>query len=88
MTSVTPHAPQGDSALRAAARQLEARFLAEMLKPAGLAEPRGGLGGGAGEGQFASFLREAYAEAMTHAGGIGLAEPIFEALKQRGGGDG
>ena len=72
-----------DATLRAAAQKLEARFLSEMLKPAGLGAPRDAFGGGAGEGQFASFLREAHAEEMTRAGGIGLAQPIFEALRAR-----
>lgn len=73
-----------DAALREAAQRLEATFLAEMLKSAGLGEGRSGFGGGgAGEDQFASFLLQAQAEEMVEAGGIGLAESIFEALKER-----
>lgn len=72
-----------DIALRNAAEKLEASFLAEMLKSAGVATPREAFGGGAGEEQFSSFLRETQAEEMVKAGGIGLAEALFEALKER-----
>lgn len=76
-------APRGDAALHDAARKLEATFLAEMLKSAGLGETRGAFGGGTGAEQFASFLRRAQAEEMVKAGGIGLSESLFEALKER-----
>jgi len=72
-----------DTALRKAANDLEAAFLAEMLKSAGLGKPRDGFGGGIGEEQFGSFLRQAQAKEMVRAGGIGLAESLFEALKER-----
>ena len=79
-----PERPRGDeSALRDAAQKLEASFLAEMLKAAGVGEQIEGWGGGIGEEQFASFLRQAQAEEMTKTGGIGLAEGLFEALKER-----
>lgn len=76
-------ASPSDDRLRDVARKLEATFLAEMLKGAGLGAPRESFGGGAGEDQFASFLREAQAEAIVEAGGIGLAERLFESLKDR-----
>lgn len=72
-----------DQALRAAAEKLEATFIAEMLKSAGLGESRTGFGGGAGEDQFSSFLVQEQAEQMVRAGGIGLAESIYDALKER-----
>ncbi len=72
-----------DGALRDAAQKLEATFLAEMLKAAGLGQTRTAFGGGAGEDQFSSFLVQAQAEEMVTAGGIGLAESLFEALKER-----
>jgi Rod binding domain-containing protein len=74
---------QSDIKLRDAAQKLEATFLAEMLKSAGLGAPRDTFGGGVGEDQFSSFLREAQAEKMVSAGGIGLAEALFEAMKVR-----
>ena len=67
------------------AQALETRFLAEMLGHAGLGAMGGSFGGGTGEEQFASFLREAQAEAMVRAGGIGLARHVFDAMAQRSG---
>ncbi len=78
-----PDYVQSDTKLRDAAAKLEATFLAEMLKSAGVGAPRESFGGGAGEEQFASFLREAQAKEMVEAGGIGLAEALFEAMKVR-----
>ncbi len=75
--------PQRDQALRETAVKLEAAFLSEMLKDAGLGEARDVFGGGAGEEQFASFLRDEQARAMTAQGGVGLAQSIFEALQRR-----
>jgi peptidoglycan hydrolase FlgJ len=72
-----------DAVLRARAEELETAFLAEMLGHAGLGVAPEGFGGGIGEDQFASFLRREQAEAMTRAGGIGLAESIFRALMVR-----
>jgi len=72
-----------DQKLRHAAEQLEANFLVEMLKAAGLGKSRENFGGGIGEEQFSSFLRQSQAEALVDRGGIGLAQSLFEALKDR-----
>jgi len=53
-------------------QQLETVFLAEMLKAGGVGKTPESFGGGTGEDQFASFLREAQAREMVRAGGIGL----------------
>lgn len=74
---------QRDKALFQAAQDLEASFLAEMLKSAGFGKPRDTYGGGIGEDQFGSFLRQEQAKEMVKQGGIGLAESLFEALKER-----
>jgi len=66
--------------LQAAAARLEASFLSEMLKAAGVGEARGTFGGGIGEEQFASMLRDQIAQQMTAAGGIGMSQTIFHAL--------
>lgn len=71
-----PPAPQ----LRAKAAELETAFLSEMLGHAGLGAAKGDFGGGIGEEQFASFLREAEAKAIVRAGGIGLTEALFRAM--------
>ena len=70
----------GRPALRAAADRLEVTFLAEMLKAAKFGEPPPDFGGGTGEDQFTSFLRNAHADAVVAAGGIGLAEQLFRSL--------
>lgn len=90
MTPALPVAPPAhmqatqvaDDPLRAAAMELEASFLAEMLKSAGLGESRETFGGGAGEDQFSSFLVRAQADQIAKAGGIGLAESLYHALKE------
>ena len=78
-----PRPDVGDRALREAALGLEARFLSIMLDAAGFGAAREAFGGGIGESQMTSFLTEAHAEAITQRGGIGLAESIFQALKDR-----
>lgn len=78
-----PPAEARETRLRQAADALEATFLSEMLKSAGVGESRETLGGGVGEDQFGSFLREAQASEMVKAGGIGLSEHLFQALKAR-----
>jgi Rod binding domain-containing protein len=70
-----------DDELRAAATEFEIQFLADMLKHAGFGKPRTEMGGGPGEEAFASLLVREQARLMTEAGGIGLAERLFEALK-------
>ena len=75
------NAPSPESAMRKAAQGLEANFLAEMLKPMGAAAARESFGGGIGEEQFSSFLLQEQANTMVKAGGIGLAESIFQSLK-------
>ncbi|MFD1510119.1 rod-binding protein [Lacimonas salitolerans] len=81
---VSPTAPPPDNArLRRVATELEASFLAEMLTSAGLGKSPDGFGGGAGEDQFSSFLVREQARALAERGGIGLAETIFNALKEK-----
>ena len=72
-----------DMALRKAATDLEASFLAEMLRFAGLSKTSDSFGGGAGEDQFSSFMVRAQAEQIAQAGGVGLAEAFFNALKEK-----
>lgn len=88
MTDVRPIAPGANSHAKhaspawQAAEKLEASFLAEMLKNAGLGEMKSSFGGGPGEAQFASFLREQQALQMVRGGGIGLAETFYNAMKE------
>ena len=78
-----PTEPPHDARLRDAAVRLEAGFLKEMLSAAGLGRAPSGLDGGAGEDQFSSFLLDEQALRLAQAGGIGLAESLFESLKAR-----
>jgi peptidoglycan hydrolase FlgJ len=74
------HSQEVHAKLRQLSQDLEATFLSEMLGYAGLGETDGSFGGGAGERQFASFLRQEQATAMVKAGGIGLAETLFRTM--------
>lgn len=76
-------ATQDIDRMREVASELEATFLAEMLKQARFGEARGAFGGGEGEEQFSSMLRMEHARALAERGGIGLAETIFRSLLQR-----
>ncbi|WP_116133252.1 rod-binding protein [Tropicimonas sp. IMCC34043] len=76
-------AADGDARLHRVASQLEASFLSEMLKHAGFGKARDSFDGGTGEDQFASLLRDAQARTLAEGGGVGLAESIFHALKER-----
>ena len=76
--SSTP-SPSRASAKEAAV-QLEATFLAEMLKSASFGAARSSFGGGAGEEQFSSMLVREQALQITRAGGIGLTEILMQGL--------
>ncbi len=78
-----PQPVNRDDPLFMAAQELEATFLSEMLKSAGLGKVPDAFGGGSGEDQFASFMRAEQARAMAHAGGIGLAESLYRSLQER-----
>lgn len=79
-TPTDPHAQ-----LREVAEDLESAFLAEMLKHAGFGEARDSesFGGGIGEEQITSMLRNEHASAIAARGGLGLADSIFQSLVQR-----
>jgi peptidoglycan hydrolase FlgJ len=78
-TTVAPTPIRHDQ-LMSKAEELEARFLAEMLAHSGLGEMQGSFGGGQGEAQFASFLRQEQARLIVEQGGLGLAELIFNSM--------
>ena len=75
--------PQRHAELRDAAKKLEAAFLSQMLKDAGIGAQKGAFGGGIGEDQFASMMRDQQARQMVDSGGIGLAEQLFQSLIKR-----
>lgn len=94
--TITPHpiapptgaltAGQDQPRLRRLAAEMETVFLSEMLGYAGLGAQGDTFGGGVGEEQFSSFLRQEQAGAMVRAGGIGLAESLFRAMGGKAGG--
>ncbi len=75
--------PSTASKLQAAAVELEATFLAEMLKSAGLGKSRAAMNGGAGEDQFSSMLVQHQARHLAQAGGVGLSEAFFNAMMEK-----
>jgi hypothetical protein len=74
--------PQIGRAELSVGQKLEAVFLSEMLKASGVGETPSAFGGGVGEDQFASFLRDAQAREMVRAGGLGLALHFDQAIKE------
>ena len=64
---------QTQAVLLQKAKELERAFLSEMLSFSGLGTVSTEFGGGVGEDQFASFLRDEQARLMVERGGIGLA---------------
>lgn len=87
VSSVKMLTPARSDLLMTKARELEATFLSEMLGHSGLGEMEGTFGGGQGEAQFASFLRQEQARLIVQSGGIGLAEMIFKAMTEAGNGE-
>ncbi len=61
-------------------QQLVSVFIAEMLKAGGVGKTPDSFGGGIGEDQFSSFLRDAQAREMVRAGGLGLALHFDQAM--------
>lgn len=80
VTSSPPPLPDPKAQLRRKAEELEAAFLSEMLGHTGMGSTSESFGGGIGEAQFASLLRNEQAAGMVKAGGIGLAEQFYRSL--------
>jgi flagellar protein FlgJ len=81
---ITAQPPSRHDQLMSKAEELEATFLSEMLAHSGLGEIQGSFGGGEGEAQFSSFLRQEQARLIVQHGGLGLAELIFNAMVEAG----
>jgi peptidoglycan hydrolase FlgJ len=80
IASPPPLPPDRREVMMDKAQELEASFLAEMLGHTGMGDVQDSFGGGAGEEQFSSFLRQEQARLMVESGGIGLAELIFNSM--------
>ncbi|MGD9967269.1 MAG: rod-binding protein [Hyphomonadaceae bacterium] len=75
------HADAAPADVRRAAEEFEAVFLSEMLSPMFEGLQTDGLGGGGvGEEIFRPMLVERYAEAVSRAGGVGIADSIVREL--------
>lgn len=74
---------RSEARARATAEEFEAAFLAEMLKHTGVNSLPSEFSGGPGEDAFSSLLTQEYADRLAARGGVGLAEQVFEILKQR-----
>jgi Rod binding domain-containing protein len=86
-TGAKPAAQDKNQAVRAAAQEFEALFLAQMMSHmfAGI-DPNGPFGGGKGEEAFRDMLTQEYAKVMSKAGGIGVADSVMrEMLRQQEG---
>jgi Rod binding domain-containing protein len=69
--------------IRRIASEFEAVFIAEMLAPMFDGLETDGLGGGGmGEQIFRPMLIERYAEALSKAGGVGIADSIVAELQR------
>jgi Rod binding domain-containing protein len=70
-----------ESQARRAAEEFETVFLNEMLAPMFEGLSTDGLGGGGvGEEMFRPMLIDHYAQAITHAGGIGIADQVLREI--------
>jgi Rod binding domain-containing protein len=72
--------PPRMEAVREAARKFEAQALGALLQPAFATVSAGSFGGGAAEGQWRPMLVDAYAEAWSRQGGIGLAASVMQEM--------
>jgi Rod binding domain-containing protein len=82
LSTITPPAPdEVPPEIRRAAEEFEAVFLNQMLAPMFEGIQTDGLGGGGmGEEIFRPLLIERYAQSLTQAGGIGIADSIIREL--------
>ena len=64
-----------------AAKEFEAFFISQMLEQMFKDVPVDGpFGGGYGEGVYRSFLLKEYGQAITKAGGVGIADAVSREL--------
>lgn len=72
-----PDAVKNMAQIEQAAKEFEAVFLSEMMKPMfeGV-KPNSMFGGGKGEEIFSGMMRQEYGKMMSDRGGIGIAEQV------------
>lgn len=73
--------PEIDPKIKKAAAEFESMVIAQMLQPMFEALDSDGMfGGGTGERMFRPMLVDQYAQAMSKAGGIGIAQSVAEEM--------
>lgn len=82
MTQATAKPVATDAELMATARAFESVFVAQMLGHSGLGKALSSEGGFGGEA-FSSLLVDEYANRLVEKGGFGLAEKVYEQLRER-----
>jgi Rod binding domain-containing protein len=76
-----PPKPEIDPKVMKAASEFETMVLAQMLQPMFEALDSDGMfGGGSGERMFRPMLVDQYAQAMSKAGGVGIAQSVAEEM--------
>ncbi len=76
--------PEAAQQLKKGARELEAQLLSSMLGEALVnGKPNRPFGGGAGEHQFGSMLRDEIGKAIASQKGVGVAAMIIRSLGQK-----
>jgi flagellar protein FlgJ len=69
--------------LKEACQQFEEMFLTQMMKQMRKSAPEGGMfGQSQGEKQFADMLDHERAKSWSQGGGVGMAQMMFEQMKQ------
>ena len=81
---LSPELQQQQESIREAAHDFEAAFITQMLTFSGLGKALT-TGGGEIMSAFTGFYIESFAEQMTEAGGLGLAERFYTDLLQTSG---
>ena len=81
---LSPELQQQQQSIREAAHDFEAAFITQMLTFSGLGKALT-TGGGEAMSAFTGFYIESFAEQMTEAGGLGLAERFYTDLLQTSG---
>jgi peptidoglycan hydrolase FlgJ len=77
----TQQQQQAPDEVRRVAEEFEAIFIAQMLAPMFDGIKTDGLGGGGmGEEMFRPLLIERYAEALSKAGGVGIADSVVREM--------
>lgn len=85
LPTAAPQAPRGgDASLQKTAREFEAMYLGQMLKP--MFEnltAEAPFGGGLAEEFWRSFEVEEFSKALARAGGVGIAQSVYRQLEGR-----